>query len=685
MSVANEMSPGPGERTVAGAANECLASFQKCLLWASCLHARELSLVEDQVARFSTWASAIGVFAPGRASMDHRLRNAPDVQTVVVGLLESLGYRISKCNVNVNMILGLDDLCVLGENAPEASQGTQNERLQQSFDRIRIEISHLNKLSNTIRKASKEDQISRAKNFQVTDENGNDVASELLFWFKHHIGDRFPNVSETIKDRLARTMLLRRRRILYRRHRQNTGPIRTEKSDPETPVKLPAVWSASPLPHTEQDKPVVGTVNAKSPRSIPSLAQSATTLDPEKFQRALTPSVVSKSKTIALGNHEDLVFPPAPGHAAKRKYQRQCREKFTNDEKSVVGTAEEELEQLLKSELEVLAEITCPYCLYALPAHEVFDEQKWINHVKNDLDPYICLFEDCELTDILFAHADEWTSHLDQHCKLWRCNSHPEKAEFAAREDYMAHMRQDHHNTLSDSQLRALANSKRRTKSKIFPSCPLCGKEEGDLKNSLETHIAGHLRYLAIKSLPSYEEMSSDIGSDGSSANSSQQRIRSTLRDSFDEISAVYTDEVGLSQALDIRLTKKIRSTRISDDHPAYLDMNKVEDWDSDCYQNLGFRKIAAGIEKDPVLAYIAAKKVDEVSQQPAQTRTTDGKDSAGEKIPSPSRAIAEKPFMVNWELRILVIQALFLLSRWALRIESLDGKCITHIHSSNS
>ncbi|KAF6812646.1 hypothetical protein CSOJ01_05065 [Colletotrichum sojae] len=28
MSVANETSPAPGERTVAGAANECLASFQ---------------------------------------------------------------------------------------------------------------------------------------------------------------------------------------------------------------------------------------------------------------------------------------------------------------------------------------------------------------------------------------------------------------------------------------------------------------------------------------------------------------------------------------------------------------------------------------------------------------------------------------------------------------------------------
>jgi len=54
-------------------------------------------MVEDQLARFSTWAAAIGVFATGRASINHRLRYAPEVQSVVNGLLESLDYRIRNC------------------------------------------------------------------------------------------------------------------------------------------------------------------------------------------------------------------------------------------------------------------------------------------------------------------------------------------------------------------------------------------------------------------------------------------------------------------------------------------------------------------------------------------------------------------------------------------------------------
>lgn len=54
-------------------------------------------MVEDQIARFSTWTTSIGVFAPWRASVDHRLRYAPDVQAVIVSLLESLDFRIRTC------------------------------------------------------------------------------------------------------------------------------------------------------------------------------------------------------------------------------------------------------------------------------------------------------------------------------------------------------------------------------------------------------------------------------------------------------------------------------------------------------------------------------------------------------------------------------------------------------------
>ncbi len=76
--------------SVARYAQLCKKSFQQCLDKAASVASQELSLVDDQLARFSIWIANIGVFTPGRDSLDHRLRDAPDVQDAVIALLEAL-------------------------------------------------------------------------------------------------------------------------------------------------------------------------------------------------------------------------------------------------------------------------------------------------------------------------------------------------------------------------------------------------------------------------------------------------------------------------------------------------------------------------------------------------------------------------------------------------------------------
>jgi hypothetical protein len=92
-----DVGPNSEGTKIADYANQCLEAFQRCLFQASSVHPREFSKVEDQVARFHTWSTSLGIFAPGRASADHRLRYAPEVYTVIVGLLEALQYRTRKC------------------------------------------------------------------------------------------------------------------------------------------------------------------------------------------------------------------------------------------------------------------------------------------------------------------------------------------------------------------------------------------------------------------------------------------------------------------------------------------------------------------------------------------------------------------------------------------------------------
>ena len=92
-------------------------------------------------------------------------------------------------------------------------------------------------------------------------------------------------------------------------------------------------------------------------------------------------------------------------------------------------------------------------------------------------------------------------------------------------------MREVHNTELSDIQLRVLANKSMRM-AKLFLGCPLCGKDEAQVDGRLEDHITGHLRSLALKSLPSYQdEVPDDVGSQKGSVDASRPQSRSTVKD----------------------------------------------------------------------------------------------------------------------------------------------------------
>ncbi|KAF4960854.1 hypothetical protein FGADI_687 [Fusarium gaditjirri] len=526
-----EADDGSGRKglTVAASANQCLQSFQKCLVSASMINPRELSMIEDQVARFSSWGASTGVFAPGSASMDHRLRYAPEVHSVVTGLLESLNYQCQECLGILTTIL----------ESIEAGEGyVPAEEFPKSLNEIAAEISRLNKISNTIRRASKDTQALAASKFYIKDDEGNNVEETLLDNFKHHINDRFPALGEIIQERLARTMLLRRKQILYRRHRQESVYTKAQDTIPAVSITFPTAKAVVSLAQPKPKQPKANSAVSKPATTTPSQIRSATTLAPEKFKiAASTPSVISASKTIAFHSHESLVFPPAPGHALKKRYEQLKSQRLAEHEQSLNSKKSEAsqkptVQELLANDLQSLGEIACPYCLCALPAEEAFDEKTWQNHVKNDLDAYVCIFEDCDQPEVLYNHSDQWLSHLQQHRRFWRCPSHRDLEPFSSGEDYIAHMREVHSSKLSDKQLRVMANKSSRKIPQLFPSCPLCGKEESNINGRVEDHLAGHLRYLALKSLPSYHENIPDDNEDANdSIDVSRPKSRSTVRD----------------------------------------------------------------------------------------------------------------------------------------------------------
>lgn len=287
-----------------------------------------------------------------------------------------------------------------------------NEKLDRSIRVIADEISLLHRLSNTIRRASKDSRhLKAAKAFRIQDDEGNDAEPLLRELFASYILGRFPDIGNAIRQRLASTMLLRRKRILYRRSRYGETPIRPKKTISQPTITLPPTQQQTAIVPEQPQGPDRPEAAAKSAQSIvQSLAVSATTLVADNFKKASAPSVVSATKTVALGNHEDLIFPPAPNGRVKQKYkqlkkQREAEHKtylkslpfyllyeehngqpplnldILSELRQKISDAEAKLQKVLEKDWNdcnrAIVEVTCPFCFYALPSLDVIDEKKW--------------------------------------------------------------------------------------------------------------------------------------------------------------------------------------------------------------------------------------------------------------------------------------------------------------------
>lgn len=288
---------------------------------------------------------------------------------------------------------GTSSLETLG---PEQSHGPStdvNQVFQEAVHGIADQISLLHKLSNTIRRASKGIQNAEAaKAPRIRDGEGNDAEDFLQQIFAHYIRDRFPATSTTIQQRLASTMVLRRKRMLYRRSRYENNPILAQSRPAAPPVTVPrAQPTAQPRqedPRQETEDPLQETEDCQSekPSVRKSLAQSATTLAAEKFHKASTPSLVSVSKTVPLNSHEQLAFPPAPTEAIKMKLtqlkeQRKAglvdmKHRLNGSDRSTAVEGRTP-SQDWEDAVDAVGEIVCPFCFHALPAWEVVEETKW--------------------------------------------------------------------------------------------------------------------------------------------------------------------------------------------------------------------------------------------------------------------------------------------------------------------
>ncbi|KAI1363881.1 hypothetical protein F5Y08DRAFT_225801, partial [Xylaria arbuscula] len=337
-------------------ATACLAAFEKCQA-ATASDTYEFSLVEDQLVRFRVWTYNMGVLTSGRHSLDYRLRIAPEVRDTCAAMLEAIEYRITSCIATLSFLRpqqAINDLSPVDHESEKA------------IFEIGKQITIIHKLSNIIRRASKDLQdVQAAATFRICDDDdGNNADRALQEVFQRYIRDRFPESTESISNRLARAMVLRWKRILYRRWRY--GPTQAHRVDASSRTQdqpTPAMPGEAQPPKHSLGK---------------SIALTTTTLAPVNYQKAAAASVVSGSKTIALDSHEKLSFPPAPVAAIRKKLkqlteqsetQRQCPSQQTalfhdgdmEFSRSPTGTHDKN-DEYWQAAIDAVPKVVCPFC-----------------------------------------------------------------------------------------------------------------------------------------------------------------------------------------------------------------------------------------------------------------------------------------------------------------------------------
>lgn len=121
-----------------------------------------------------------------------------------------------------------------------------------------------------------------------------------------------------------------------------------------------------------------------------------------------------------------------------------------------------------------------------------------------------------------------------EHRMSWRCvfRDHTPQA-FETREAFLNHMTEAHTGKFRVEQLPFIAESSARALSPTVPVCPFCTEAAGDL----EDHVAQHLYYFALQSLPWPEQLDHASHISGLEMNSytSEDVDRETLKDDLAE------------------------------------------------------------------------------------------------------------------------------------------------------
>ncbi|KAH0526242.1 hypothetical protein TsFJ059_009591 [Trichoderma semiorbis] len=307
--------------TIRERATTCVDLFSHAiLLLAQTESSEDQNGLLDEFGRFKLWTSNIGVFADLHSSLDYRLREFDDIrdsftrqlittESRLQQLLDAAQQDLSKTSIKEDEDEGPGISTSTKSTTAATFQDWNNTQLLQS---IHQSIDWLHRLSNLVRKASFANQHKRADKFILKDDDDNDMSDTLTDYYTKLIKREFSGLQDTLVQRLAASMLMRRRRIMYRRSQQQRWKM------PQVEPKIKGLELAStklmPTP-LELSVPLKNEkVLASKPEGITTAPSrlTATTIDTNIRRRVSAPSGISKGSKAPLNEQSQLLIPSPP-------------------------------------------------------------------------------------------------------------------------------------------------------------------------------------------------------------------------------------------------------------------------------------------------------------------------------------------------------------------------------------
>ncbi|KAF4984122.1 hypothetical protein FZEAL_615 [Fusarium zealandicum] len=452
-------------------ARTCLALFDEYINDED-LSDQAFAFVEEVRGQFKTWAAYIGAFAAPRASLDARLSTHDEIRDMVLDLLKMLEDNMNWVRENESWEPKAAEKHL---EDPEHFLGTST---------VKSTLERLFTLAISIRRSSRQSHAARQPN-----ESGTSASSCLRL-----LEMRYPNARKSLLDQLARSVHSRGVSLQHTQSHneklaQQRKPLINMYQDAIEEEALEPKENFAPVPC--RNRHLVTDADTAPSRISPStiIRQHKVGMGGAKPSR----SIISTGSTVRDLGDDELPYPPVP----KRDTETGI--------------------------------FVCMICYEPLGSSPVTGKA-WKKHVDRDLQHYVCISEQCKEPLQFFARNDEWELHMQiQHTKnwahsihteTWHCDlDHPEPLDFETKNEFLAHLKEEHNGKLTSSQMNGRARRNRIVATREPSVCPFCDCVPDDIKpltrkspcTDLTSHIEMHLKYASFFSL-SYLDL--ELGDD---------------------------------------------------------------------------------------------------------------------------------------------------------------------------